>query len=73
MLKHADPFVIAIDNAELGNLTGLLAKIKPAVEATSYSGERLARNYAFERGERQERNYLRDFLEFTLLRIAFPR
>jgi carbonic anhydrase len=28
-------------------LTGLLAKIKPAVAATNYSGERSARNYAF--------------------------
>ena len=37
----------AIDNAELGNLTGLLAKIKPAVEATAYSGERSAKNYSF--------------------------
>lgn len=37
----------AIDNAELGNLTGLLAKIKPAVEATDYKGERSAKNYAF--------------------------
>ena len=37
----------AIDNAELGNLTGLLAKIKPAVEATAYSGERSSKNYAF--------------------------
>jgi carbonic anhydrase len=37
----------AIDNAELGNLTGLLARIKPAVEATSYAGERSAKNYAF--------------------------
>jgi carbonic anhydrase len=37
----------AIDNAELGNLTGLLAKIKPAVSATSYSGERTSKNYAF--------------------------
>lgn len=37
----------AIDNAELGNLTGLLAKIKPAVEATVYSGERTAKNYGF--------------------------
>src|SRR3954470_14193962 len=26
----------AIDNAELGNLTGLLAKIKPAIDATAY-------------------------------------
>ena len=32
----------AIDNAELGNLTGLLDKIKPAVQATNYSGERSA-------------------------------
>jgi carbonic anhydrase len=37
----------AIDNAELGNLTGLLAKIKPAVEATTYKGDRSAKNYAF--------------------------
>jgi carbonic anhydrase len=37
----------AIDNAELGNLTGLLAKIKPAVQATSYTGERSAKNYSF--------------------------
>jgi carbonic anhydrase len=37
----------AIDNAELGNLTGLLAKIKPAIEATAYTGERSAKNYAF--------------------------
>ena len=37
----------AIDNAELGNLTGLLAKIKPAVAATSYSGERTSKNYGF--------------------------
>src|SRR6476646_7472585 len=37
----------AIDNAELGNLTGLLGKIRPAVEATHYTGERSAKNYAF--------------------------
>ena len=37
----------AIDDAELGNLTGLLAKIKPAVAATTYSGERSSKNYAF--------------------------
>ena len=37
----------AIDNAELGNLTGLLAKIKPAIDATTYAGERSAKNYAF--------------------------
>ena len=37
----------AIDNAELGNLTGLLAKIRPAVEGTSYAGERSSKNYGF--------------------------
>ncbi|MEH2479245.1 carbonic anhydrase [Nitrobacteraceae bacterium AZCC 2146] len=37
----------AIDNAELGNLTGLLTKIKPAVAATTYSGERTSKNYTF--------------------------
>jgi len=37
----------AVDNAELGNLTGLLAKIKPAVTSTTYAGERLATNYSF--------------------------
>jgi len=37
----------AIDNADLGNLTGLLNKIKPAVQSTSYSGERSSKNYNF--------------------------
>jgi carbonic anhydrase len=37
----------AIDDAALGNLTGLLAKIKPAVAATTYTGERTSKNYAF--------------------------
>ena len=37
----------AIDNADLGNLTELLAKIKPAIEATVYQGDRSAKNYAF--------------------------
>ena len=37
----------AIDRAQLGNLTGLLAKIQPAVDATAYQGERSAKNYAF--------------------------
>jgi carbonic anhydrase len=37
----------AIDNVELGNLTGLLAKIKPAVKATSFKGERASKNAAF--------------------------
>ncbi len=37
----------AIDGVELGHLTGLLSKIKPAVPATSYSGDRSSKNDAF--------------------------
>src|SRR5215831_12056189 len=37
----------AIDRVQLGKLTGLLAKVQPAVEATVYQGERSAKNYAF--------------------------
>jgi carbonic anhydrase len=37
----------AIDEVQLGNLTALLRKIRPAVEATQYTGERSAKNYAF--------------------------
>ncbi|TCW17830.1 carbonic anhydrase [Raoultella sp. BIGb0138] len=37
----------AIDNAELGNLTGLLDEIKPAIAKTEYSGERQGSNDEF--------------------------
>jgi carbonic anhydrase len=37
----------AIDNVELGNLTGLLARIKPAVKATTVKGEQSSKNAAF--------------------------
>jgi carbonic anhydrase len=37
----------AIANEKLGNLTGLLAKIRPAVEKTEFTGERTATNAAF--------------------------
>lgn len=37
----------AIDGVQLGNLTGLLARIRPAVESTKYEGERTAKNMAF--------------------------
>jgi carbonic anhydrase len=37
----------AIDRVQLGNLTGLLGKIQPAVDATTYAGDRSAKNYAF--------------------------
>jgi len=37
----------AIDNVELGNLTGLLAKIKPAMKATTFKGELSSKNGAY--------------------------
>jgi carbonic anhydrase len=37
----------AIDDVQLGNLTGLLAKIQPAVKAAAYQGDRSAKNNAF--------------------------
>ncbi len=37
----------AIDNVELGSLTGLLDKIKPAISTTTYSGERSSKNDSF--------------------------
>lgn len=37
----------AIDGAQLGHLTGLLERIKPAVEATQFAGERSSKNDAF--------------------------
>ena len=37
----------AIDKVQLGNLTGLLTKIRPAVEATDYKGDRSSKNLAF--------------------------
>ncbi len=37
----------AIDNVQLGHLTGLLDVIKPAVEATKYTGDRSGKNGQF--------------------------
>jgi carbonic anhydrase len=37
----------AIDNVQLGHLTVLLDKIKPAIPATTFSGERTSKNGAF--------------------------
>lgn len=34
----------AIDNVELGNLTGLLNKIKPVIETTQFDGEKSSKN-----------------------------
>ncbi len=37
----------AIEGSQLGHLTGLLEKIKPAVTATKFNGERSSKNEAF--------------------------
>ena len=37
----------AIDGVKLGNLTGLLAKISPAVDTTTFAGDRSSKNPAF--------------------------
>jgi carbonic anhydrase len=37
----------AIDDVEMGNLTGLLARVKPAITATTYSGEKSSKNPAY--------------------------
>jgi len=37
----------AIDDVVLGNLTGLLARIKPAVPATNFDGEKSSKNAAY--------------------------
>ncbi len=37
----------AIDNVELGHLTGLLNKIRPAIDKTEYAGERVGSNGEF--------------------------
>ncbi|CAD6545575.1 carbonic anhydrase family protein [Paraburkholderia metrosideri] len=49
VMGHTDCGAIkgAIDNVQLGNLTGLLAKIKPAIDATQYEGKRTGSNIEF--------------------------
>src|SRR5580765_1063443 len=37
----------AIDDVEMGNLTGLLARIKPAISATTFTGEKSSKNAAY--------------------------
>ncbi|WP_292010377.1 carbonic anhydrase family protein [Chryseobacterium sp.] len=45
--EHCGAIKSAIDNVELGNITGLLAKIKPAIAATPYNGDRTSKNHAY--------------------------
>lgn len=37
----------AIDDVELGNLTGLLARVKPAISATAFDGDKSSKNAAY--------------------------
>jgi carbonic anhydrase len=37
----------AIDDVEMGNLTGLLARIKPAITATKFNGDKTSKNAAY--------------------------
>jgi carbonic anhydrase len=37
----------AIDDVEMGNLTGLLARVKPAITATTFSGDKTSKNAAY--------------------------
>lgn len=37
----------AIDDVEMGNLTGLLARVKPAIRMTSFAGEKASKNAAY--------------------------
>jgi carbonic anhydrase len=37
----------AIDDVEMGNLTGLLARIKPAISATTFTGEKSSKNAVY--------------------------
>lgn len=37
----------AIDDVEMGNLTGLLARVKPAITTTVYSGQKSSKNEAY--------------------------
>jgi carbonic anhydrase len=49
VLGHTDCGAVkgTIDDVEMGNLTGLLARIKPAISATKFDGERSSKNAAY--------------------------
>jgi carbonic anhydrase len=45
--EHCGAVKAAIDNVELGNITTMLSKIRPAVEMVEYDGERASSNADF--------------------------
>ena len=45
--EHCGAVKAAVDDVELGNITPMLSKIKPAVESIEYDGERTSKNREF--------------------------
>lgn len=45
--EHCGAVKAAIDDVKLGNITAMLAKIRPAVEKTEFEGDRTSKNEAF--------------------------
>lgn len=45
--EHCGAVKAAIDNVELGNITPMLAKIRPAVDKVEYTGDRSSKNTNF--------------------------
>jgi carbonic anhydrase len=45
--EHCGAVKSAIDNVQLGNITAMLSKIRPAVEKVTYDGDRTSKNEAF--------------------------
>jgi carbonic anhydrase len=45
--EHCGAVKAAIDDVELGNITAMLTKIRPAVDAVEYEGERTSKNQEF--------------------------
>jgi carbonic anhydrase len=45
--EHCGAVKAAIDDVKLGNITPMLTKIRPAVDAVAYDGERTSKNQAF--------------------------
>jgi carbonic anhydrase len=45
--EHCGAVKAAVDDVKLGNITAMLSKIRPAVEAVEYEGDRCSKNKAF--------------------------
>ena len=45
--EHCGAVKAAVDNVNLGNITSMLAKIRPAIESITYDGDRTSKNEEF--------------------------